>query len=296
MRVTAAVLPRKTAADTLNLAGGGEPRSKVRTADLMDQLLALAGDPSAWLALVTLAAMEIVLGVDNLVVIALLSSKLPPNEAAKARRIGLGFSLLLRLALLSAAAYAIRLSAPLFAIFTHSFSFRDVLFAAGGLFLVLKATAEIDHATDPAGPEGREAGRGGAFPFIAGQIVFLDLVFSIDSIITAVGMTEHIPIMFGAVIIAVLLMLLAAGPIAKFIRRNPAIVILTLGFLLLIGTALIADGFGFHLPRGYIYAAMAFSAFIESLHMLARKRRMTQAQRENSAARRAPENRDWPPE
>jgi predicted tellurium resistance membrane protein TerC len=247
----------------------------------MDQLLALAGDPSAWLALVTLAAMEIVLGVDNLVIIALLSSKLPPREGAKARQIGLGFSLLLRLLLLSGVAYAIRLTAPLFTIFAHSFSFRDVMFSAGGLFLVLKATAELHQAIDPAKPVGPEAGRH-SFAYTAGQIVFFDLVFSIDSIITAVGMTEQIPIMFGAVILAVLLMLVASGPIAKFIRRNPAIVILALGFLLLIGTALIADGFGYHLPRGYIYAAMAFSAFIESLHMVARKRSMTRAGVEHS--------------
>jgi predicted tellurium resistance membrane protein TerC len=263
------------------------PGEKFENTSLMDQLLALAGDPSAWLALVTLAAMEIVLGVDNLVIIALLSSKLPPKEAAKARQIGLGFSLLLRLLLLSGAAYAIRLTAPLFAIFAHSFSFRDVMFAAGGLFLVLKATIEIHHATDPRERAGPETGRRSAFPLTAGQIVFFDLIFSIDSIITAVGMTEQIPIMFGAVIIAVLVMLLASGPIARFIRRNPAIVILALGFLLLIGTALIADGFGFHLPRGYIYAAMAFSAFIESLHMLARKRSMMRAGFEHSRAESA---------
>jgi predicted tellurium resistance membrane protein TerC len=274
-------------------ASAGE---KFERAAFMEHLLALARDPSAWLALVTLAAMEIVLGVDNLVVIALLSSKLPPKEAAKARQIGLGFSLLLRLILLSAAAYAIRLSAPLFAVFTHSFSFRDLMFAAGGLFLVLKATIEIHHATDPSGPALSHPTRRAAFPFTAGQIVFLDLVFSIDSIITAVGMTEHIPIMFGAVTIAVALMLFAAGPLAKFLQRNPAIVILALGFLLLIGTTLIADGFGFHLPRGYIYAAMAFSAFVEGLHMLARKRRMTQPRRDNSGTLDAGKKRNRPPE
>jgi predicted tellurium resistance membrane protein TerC len=263
-------------------------------AQSMVQLLALGSDPSAWLALVTLTAIEIVLGVDNLVIIALLSSKLPPKEAAKARQIGLSFSLLLRLLLLSGAAYAIRLTAPLFAIFAHSFSFRDVMFAAGGLFLVLKATIEIHHATDPRERAGPETGRRSAFPLTAGQIVFFDLVFSIDSIITAVGMTEQIPIMFGAVVIAVLVMLLASGPIARFIRRNPAIVILALGFLLLIGTALIADGFGFHFPRGYIYAAMAFSAFIEGLHMLARQRRMTQARKENSDALHARKKRNRP--
>jgi predicted tellurium resistance membrane protein TerC len=263
-------------------------------AQSMVQLLALGSDPSAWFALVTLAAMEIVLSVDNLVIIALLSSKLPPKEAAKARQIGLSFSLILRLLLLSGAAYVIRLTAPLFTIFAHSFSFRDVMFAAGGLFLVLKATIEIHHATDPRERAGPETGRRSAFPLTAGQIVFFDLVFSIDSIITAVGMTEQIPIMFGAVIIAVLVMLLASGPIARFIGRNPAIVILALGFLLLIGTALIADGFGFHLPRGYIYAAMAFSAFIEGLHMLARKRRMAEPGHQNSGALQARKKRNRP--
>ena len=262
----------------------------------MDQLLTLAGEPSAWLALVTLAGMEIVLGVDNLVMIAVLSSKLPPEEAAKARHIGLGFSLVLRLALLTGAAYAIRLTEPLFALFAHSFSVRDVMFAAGGLFLVLKATLEIHHTIDSPDSGGPKNGRPAPFPLTAGEIVFLDLVFSIDSIITAVGMTEFIPIMFGAVIIAVLVMMLASGPLAIFIQRNPAIVVLALGFLLLIGTALIADGFGVHLPRGYIYTAMAFSAFIESLHMIARRNRKPRRGREGYRAQRARKQRQWPPE
>jgi predicted tellurium resistance membrane protein TerC len=229
--------------------------------------------------------MEVVLGVDNLVFIALLSSRLPPKEGAKARQIGIGLSLLLRLVLVTGAAYAVRLTAPLFTIFTQSFSFRDLILILGGLFLVFKATTEIHHTIDPI--ETAEAARPhrATFPVTAGQIVLLDLVFSIDSIITAVGMTEHIPIMIGAVIIAVMLMLVASGPLANFIRRNPTIVMLALGFLLLIGATLIADGFGFHFPRGYIYAAMAFSAMVEALNMLARKRRgMQQPLHENSGA------------
>src|ERR1700730_10087299 len=243
---------------------------------MMDQLLVLAADPSAWLALVSLPAMEVVLGIDNLVFIAVLSSRLPPPEAAKARQIGISLSLLLRLVLVSGAPYAVRLTGPLFTIFTQGFSFRDLILILGGLFLVFKATTEIHHTIDPI--ETAEVARPhrATFPVTAGQIVLLDLVFSIDSIITAVGMTEHIPIMIGAVIIAVMLMLVASGPLANFIRRNPTIVMLALGFLLLIGATLIADGFGFHFPRGYIYAAMAFSAMVESLNMLARKRRMTQ--------------------
>jgi predicted tellurium resistance membrane protein TerC len=250
----------------------------------MDQLLVLAADPSAWLALVTLAVIEIVLGVDNLVFVALLSSRLPPRQGAKARQIGISLSLLLRLVLVTGAAYAVRLTAPLLTISTQSFSFRDLILILGGLFLVFKATTEIHHTIDPI--ETAEAARPhrATFSVTVGQIVLLDLVFSIDSVITAVGMTEHISIMIGAVVIAVMLMLVASGPLANFIRRNPTIVMLALGFLLLIGATLIADGFGFHFPRGYIYAAMAFSAMVESLNMLARKSRIAQPLRENSSA------------
>jgi predicted tellurium resistance membrane protein TerC len=240
---------------------------------LMDNLLALAADPSAWLALVALIAMEIVLGIDNLVFVAILSSRLPGAQAAKARRIGIGLSLLFRVLLVASAAYVVHLTTPLFTILGEDFSWRDLVLIAGGLFLVFKATTEIHHNVEPDEDTDEIPRTAKAFASIVGQIVLLDLVFSIDSIITAVGMTDHVAIMIIAVIAAVAVMLIAAGPLANFIRRNPTIVMLALGFLLLIGTALIADGFGFHLPKGYIYTAMAFSGAVEGLNMLARKRR-----------------------
>jgi predicted tellurium resistance membrane protein TerC len=240
---------------------------------LMDNLLALAADPSAWLALVALIAMEIVLGIDNLVFVAILSSRLPGAQAAKARRIGIGLSLLFRVLLVASAAYVVHLTTPLFTILGEDFSWRDLVLIAGGLFLVFKATTEIHHNVEPDEDTDEIPRTAKAFAAIVGQIVLLDLVFSIDSIITAVGMTDHVAIMIIAVIAAVAVMLIAAGPLANFIRRNPTIVMLALGFLLLIGTALIADGFGFHLPKGYIYTAMAFSGAVEGLNMLARKRR-----------------------
>ncbi len=239
----------------------------------MDNLLALAADPSAWLALVALIAMEIVLGIDNLVFVAILSSRLPGAQAAKARRIGIGLSLIFRVLLVAGAAYVVHLTTPLFTILGEDFSWRDLVLIAGGLFLVFKATTEIHHNVEPDEDTDEIPRTAKAFAAIVGQIVLLDLVFSIDSIITAVGMTDHVAIMIIAVIAAVAVMLVAAGPLANFIRRNPTIVMLALGFLLLIGTALIADGFGFHLPKGYIYTAMAFSGAVEGLNMLARKRR-----------------------
>lgn len=239
---------------------------------MTNQLLMLAADPSAWLALITLVAMEIVLGVDNLVFIAVLSSRLPPRQAPKARRIGIGLSLIFRVMLLAGAAYVVHLTVPLFAVFGRSFSWRDFILIAGGIFLVFKATTEIHHTIDPS--ERNDAlPRTGTFAATTGQIVLLDLVFSIDSIITAVGMTEHVPIMIGAVLAAVTAMLIAAGPLSNFIHRNPTILMLALSFLLLIGATLIADGFGYHFPKGYIYTAMVFSGAVEGLNMLARNRR-----------------------
>jgi predicted tellurium resistance membrane protein TerC len=217
--------------------------------------------------------MEIVLGIDNLVFVAILSSRLPGAQAAKARRIGIGLSLLFRVLLVASAAYVVHLTTPLFTILGEDFSWRDLILIAGGLFLVFKATTEIHHNVEPDEDTDEIPRTAKAFAAIVGQIVLLDLVFSIDSIITAVGMTDHVAIMIIAVIAAVAVMLVAAGPLANFIRRNPTIVMLALGFLLLIGTALIADGFGFHLPKGYIYTAMAFSGAVEGLNMLARKRR-----------------------
>ncbi len=242
----------------------------------MDYLISLATDPAAWVALATLALMEVVLGIDNLIFISVLSNKLPEHQRKMARRIGIGGALILRLVLLATIAFIVRLTTPLFEIFGQGFSWRDLILIAGGLFLVWKATKEIHHNVDPE-PDGLDAESAATTVGAAiVQILILDLVFSIDSIITAVGMTEHIPIMVVAVIIAVLAMLLAADPLANFIHANPTIVMLALGFLLLIGTVLIAEGFGVHVPKGYIYFAMAFSAFIEGLNMASRRRRRQQ--------------------
>ena len=241
----------------------------------MDSLLALAADPAAWVALVTLIVMEVVLGIDNLIFIAILTNKLPAHQQQRARTIGIGLALILRLALLGTVAFIVQLTAPLFTAFGHGFSWRDLILIAGGLFLVWKATKEIHHNVDrDPGPDmfdKKTASLG--FASAIGQILLLDLVFSIDSIITAVGMTDHIPIMVIAVVIAVLVMLLAATPLSNFISRNPTVVMLALGFLLMIGMALIAEGFGAKIPKGYIYAAMAFSAFIELLNIMARNAR-----------------------
>ena len=239
----------------------------------MDNLLALAIDPAAWVALATLIAMEVVLGIDNLIFISILTNKLPDHQQAKARRIGIALALILRLALLGTVAFIVRLTTPLFTAFGHGFSWRDLILIAGGLFLVWKATKEIHHSVDPdPGPDMFDSRAAGlSFGAAIGQILLLDLVFSIDSIITAVGMTEHVPIMVIAVLVAVAVMLLAADPLARFIQRNPTVVMLALGFLMMIGMTLIAEGFGAHVPKGYIYAAMAFSALVEGLNMLARR-------------------------
>jgi predicted tellurium resistance membrane protein TerC len=246
----------------------------------MDYLLTLATDPVAWVALLTLIAMEVVLGIDNLIFISILANKLPAHQRARARRVGIGAALVLRLALLGTIAYIVQLTEPIFTAFGRGFSWKDLILIAGGLFLVWKATKEIHHNVDPdPGPDlfdSKAATMG--FAAAIGQILLLDLVFSIDSIITAVGMTEHIPIMVIAVLITVLVMLLAATPLANFIHANPTVVILALGFLLLIGTTLIAEGFGAHVPKGYIYAAMAFSALIEGLNMLSRRARHRRAE------------------
>jgi predicted tellurium resistance membrane protein TerC len=246
----------------------------------MDYLFALATDPAAWVALAALVAMEIVLGIDNLIFISILTNKLPADRRSTARRIGIGAALVLRLALLATIAFIVKLTEPVLVVFELGLSWRDLILIAGGLFLVWKATREIHHRVDPEpGPDALNPAVPVTSVFaVISQILILDLVFSIDSIITAVGMTEHLPIMVIAVIAAVAAMLLAADPLANFIDANPTIVMLALGFLLLIGTTLIADGFGAHVPKGYIYAAMAFSAFIEALNMLSRRKRQRRIQ------------------
>ena len=239
----------------------------------MDTVIRLAADPAAWAALATLIAMEVVLGIDNLVFIALLSNRVEPSRRALARSLGLSLALVFRLALLASAAAIVRLTAPLTTVFGHPFSVRDVLLLAGGLFLVWKATREIHERVEPDGEgeaEGEPARLGVMAAFV--QIVLIDIVFSIDSIITAVGMTSEFPIMVAAVVVAVAVMMVASGPLRGFIHRNPTVLMLALSFLLMIGMTLIADGFGFHIERGYIYAAMFFSSLVEGLNTLVRRK------------------------
>ena len=254
----------------------------------MDSLTALISDGGAWVALLTLVVMEVVLGIDNLVFISILTNKLPEDRRRGARRLGIGLALVMRLALLSAIAWLVGLTAPVFDLglqgspgmhgeptFETQFSWRDLILITGGLFLVWKATKEIHHNVDPhPNADIFDVTRPG--PRIGSaiaQIVLLDLVFSVDSILTAVGMTDLLPVMAAAVVIAVLVMLFAADPLADFINGNPTVVMLALGFLLMIGAVLIADGFGVHVPKGYIYSAMAFSAAVEGLNIWSRQRR-----------------------
>ena len=241
---------------------------------MLDSILPLLSDPAAWAALVTLIVMEVVLGIDNLIFISILSNKLPEHQRSKVRRIGIGLALVMRLALLSIIAWLVGLVQPVFTVMGNEFSWKDLILIAGGLFLVWKATKEIHHTVDPTPThdvmDKKEVVIANAGAAIV-QIILLDIVFSIDSILTAVGMTEHLPIMVVAVLVAVTVMLLAADPLANFINKNPSVVMLALGFLLMIGMVLIADGFGYHVPKGYIYAAMAFSAGVEALNMLGRR-------------------------
>ena len=260
----------------------------------MDAIFTLFADPAVWAALITLIVMEVVLGIDNLVFISILSNKLPTEQRQKARRVGLALALIMRLALLSMIAWIVGLTAPVFDLgltgpldahgapsFETAFSWRDLILFAGGLFLVWKATKEIHHSVDsqPSG-DVLDKKKVVALNFGAAifQIILLDIVFSIDSILTAVGMTEHLPVMVIAVIVAVALMLFAADPLANFINGNPTVVMLALGFLLMIGMVLIAEGFGAHIPKGYIYAAMAFSAGVEMLNIWSRRAQARNAQ------------------
>ncbi len=241
----------------------------------MDVITALILDPAAWAALLTLIVMEVVLGIDNLVFISILTNKLPEQHRAKARAIGMFGALFLRVALLGTLSFIVGLKAPVFTLIGHAFSWRDLILIAGGLFLIYKATTEIIESSEGHkdaqvndAPKAVAAGLGSAIV----QILLLDLVFSIDSILTAVGMTEHLPIMVVSVLVAVGLMFAASGPISAFIHKHASIVMLALGFLLMIGAMLIMEGFGQHIDKGYIYAAMAFAGFIEALQMFRRRK------------------------
>lgn len=240
----------------------------------MDYLMELVSDPAAWVALATLIVMEVVLGIDNLIFIAILSNKLPANQRVKARRIGISAALVLRLALLASIAWIVTLTEPIITIAGNELSWKEIILIGGGVFLLWKATKEIHHKVDPNPVQDifdRKQIIGGSLLAAVTQILLLDLVFSVDSIITAVGMTHHVPIMVLAVLVAVSVMMLAATPLSNFINAHPTIVILALSFLVMIGMALIAEGLGFHVPKGYIYCAMAFSAFVETLNIVSAK-------------------------
>ncbi len=256
----------------------------------MTDLITLFSDPAIWAALLTLIVMEVVLGIDNLVFISILSNKLPVENRQKVRRIGIGLALIMRLALLSAISWIVGLTAPVFDLgivgsvgahgdpaFETAFSWRDLILLGGGLFLVWKATKEIHHSVDDHDSDDMLDKKTNVATLTVGsavvQIILLDIVFSIDSILTAVGMTDELAVMVVAVVVAVLVMLLAADPLGNFINRNPTVVMLALGFLLMIGMVLIAEAFGAHVPKGYIYAAMGFSAGVESLNIWARNKR-----------------------
>jgi predicted tellurium resistance membrane protein TerC len=256
-------------------------------------ILTLLADPAAWAALATLIVMEVVLGIDNLVFISLLSNKLPVAQREKVRRVGIGLALVLRLGLLSVIAWIAGLVKPVVDLgltgaldahgvpsFETAFSVRDLILIAGGVFLLWKATTEIHHTIDTDESEhALDKTTTAAISFGAAivQILLLDMVFSIDSILTAIGMTDDLPVMIVAVVVAVGVMLLAATPLANFIERNPSVVMLALSFLLMIGAVLIADGFGVHVPKGYIYAAMAFSGVVEALNLAARRKHARKA-------------------
>ena len=239
----------------------------------MTEIATLLQDPQAWASLLTLTVMEIVLGIDNLVFIAILAGRLPEHQRATARRIGLSLALIMRLGLLAAIAWIMALVYPVFSAFGQEFSWRDLILIAGGLFLVYKGTVEIHNREEEDHGDKPHLARHPAFAATIAQIIMIDIVFSLDSVITAVGMAEHLPVMMAAVIISVIVMLVAAGPLSDFIGRHPTVKMLALAFLLLIGMALVADGFGAHIPKGYIYAAMAFSAAVETLNLATGKRR-----------------------
>lgn len=232
-------------------------------------------DPQLWISLLTLAALEIVLGIDNLVFLTILSDRLPEAQRPMARKLGLAFALLTRLALLASLSWIVGLVDPVFTLMGHAVSWRDIILIGGGLFLLTKATHEIHGSLE--GDEDSGAGAAGkaAAGFVATiiQIGILDIVFSLDSVITAVGMVDNLGVMVAAVIIAVIVMLVAAGPLSAFVSAHPTVKMLALSFLLLVGMALIADGLGFHIPKGYLYFAMGFSVLVETLNLVARRKR-----------------------
>jgi predicted tellurium resistance membrane protein TerC len=240
----------------------------------MEQL----ANPEIWIALATLTALELVLGIDNIIFISILAGKLPPQQRNKARRVGILLAAVTRIALLLAIAWIIGLTAPLFSLFGHAFSWRDLILIGGGLFLIGKATHEIHQKLEGAtetiasASSGATAAATATFGAVIAQIMLLDIVFSLDSIITAVGMVDERWVMVTAILASIVFMLAFARPIGEFVERHPTVKVLALSFLIMIGLVLVADGFGQHIPKGYIYAAMAFSVFVEMINLWIRRR------------------------
>jgi predicted tellurium resistance membrane protein TerC len=234
----------------------------------------LLTNPETWVALATLTVLEIVLGIDNVIFISILVQRLPPEVRDRARITGLGLAMGMRILLLLTISWIIGLTEPLFEIAGQPISVRDLILIGGGLFLLWKATTEIHESLEGEEAHAPTATAAATLGGVLIQIVLLDIVFSLDSVLTAVGMVDEVPIMVAAVIIAVAVMLFASGPLAKFVHAHPTVKMLALAFLLLIGVTLIADGLGFHIPKEYIYAAMAFSVFVEALNLRARRRRI----------------------
>ena len=234
-------------------------------------MLEWLNDPQAWVALATLTALEVVLGVDNLLFLTLVVGRLPAARQAVARRVGLALAMLMRIVLLLSLAWLARLEAELFTLAGEAFNGRDLVLLVGGLFLIAKGTSEIHHMLEGGAGEGRRATTL-TFGAAMAQIVALDAVFSLDSVISAVGLAEHVPVMVIAIVIAMLVMLFLAEPLGAFVERRPTVKMLALAFLLLVGVALVADGTGFHIPRGYLYFAMGFSVGVELLNLKVRQR------------------------
>ncbi|HWP99681.1 MAG TPA: TerC family protein [Vicinamibacterales bacterium] len=227
-------------------------------------------DAQAWAALVTLTVLEIVLGIDNIVFISILAGRLPAARQKRARRVGLALAMVSRIALLASIAWIVGLTRPLFALLGHDFSGRDLILLGGGLFLIWKATKELHERLEGEG-EHRRGRAAASFGAVIAQILLVDVVFSLDSVITAVGMAEDLWVMITAIVIAVIIMMISVEPISDFVHRHPTVKVLALSFLLLIGVALIAEGFGRHIPKGYLYFAMGFSIFVEMINLRLRR-------------------------
>jgi predicted tellurium resistance membrane protein TerC len=244
-------------------------------------MIELLTSPAMWMSLATLTFLEIVLGIDNVIFVALMAGRLPEKQRAGARALGLGLALVFRVIMLVGLVWMAHLESAIFTVFDHGVSWRDIILLGGGLFLLVKGTLEIHHMVE--GPDHpARAGAAQAFTMIVLQITVIDIVFSLDSVITAVGMTNHIPIMVAAVVIAMGVMLFASASVAAFIESHPTTKMLALSFLLLVGMSLVADGIGFHIPRGYLYFAIAFSLLVEVLNITVGRRAAAQKPKETA--------------